>query len=270
MKNMRKKKFFVPLLIGFMMIFLVSSGVPVQAQTTNVWGLEEGDTYTYTYTYKYSGTGSGEGKSVYNYEIQRVEDWNNNNITDMAFTVEEIEEGGATWISRGMVMGSNNFDEVNLVEDIDSFTGIPDVFLPVDWVEATPSQLVDGGLNWTAAIEAINTAVVSPLVDYNATVDDDKVTVETATDRPHLYINGTEAAVGADYDVEQKTVWDKEKGILEEYSWTKTYNESLGLVIEKTVEKGGPGIMDTISDNAIAIAGLALAVLALLLIILKR
>ena len=261
---MKRKIVFPALFCLALLLMLGLSTVSTQAQPEiNIWGVSEGDTETYVETSEYKGTGSGKEVITYDIKIVKIDDFDLDNITDLVFTFEVEDGAGATlFLGTFLFPGDTVYDEDDLID--------ADILVPVAWVEATPSQLADGGLNWTAAIEAINTATTGPLVDYNATVDDDKLTIETATDRPHLYINGTDPTYASDYDVEETIKYNMKTGLLEEYTSVTTYNESYGLIIEEKITKGGPGIMDTLADNAIAIAAVGVAVLVLLIVLIKK
>ncbi|MFX0163625.1 MAG: hypothetical protein ACFE68_09935 [Candidatus Hodarchaeota archaeon] len=255
-----------------------TSVVNTQGETNNIWGVETGDELTYTVKDELQGTASAEDEYIYNFDILRVEDWLYNgspgedNITDLTWILK-IKSDNVLYVEMKVwVSGIYPFDEDSLTLEVRTGLSILMFFVPIDYVPTDPpTQIVDGGLNWTAAEEAINTAQESDyFTDFNMTTDGDNVKIVTTDDRDHLHVNGTDFFYYADYDQDMEFEWDKSTGLLQKAIITKTYNESLGLVEKTTITKGEKGILDSLSDNAIPIAALGLAFLALLIVIIKK
>lgn len=259
---MRNKKLLMPFLLSLVLAtILVTSAVQAQENADQLWGVVEEDEYTYTYKKAFKEVASGEEHITYKINIINLVDWDDDNLTDCEYALE-TDTGGAKTISLVTIHGNTTFT----VNDLMVFTGSMRFFVPIAWVNATAPQTQSGGLDWDEEINKINNASeTSLLVDFNATIDNDVVTIKTAEDREHQKVNGTNNITGETFDQQWTIEWDKSTGLLEEAEKITTYNET-GLVVEETVSKGGVGI-----SSAMVIASLALilSLVAIVLVIRK-
>ncbi|MEX2739149.1 MAG: hypothetical protein Q6356_008790 [Candidatus Wukongarchaeota archaeon] len=259
---MRNKRLVIPFLLSLVLVtILVTSTVQAQENTEQIWGVLEEEEYTYTYKKAFKETGSGEQQITYKIKIINLEDWDNDNITDCEYT-SETDSGGDKTLSLETIHGNTTFT----VNDLMVFNGNMKFFVPIAWVNITESQNQSGGLDWDEAINTINNAPKTELLaDFNATIEDNLVTIKTAEDRDHQKVNGTDTITGEAFDEQWTIEWDKSTGLLEEAERIRTYNET-GLVIEETVSEGGVGTSPTL------IAGIALifSILAIIAVIIKR
>jgi len=259
---MRNKKLLMSFLFSLVLAsILVTSAVQAQENADQLWGVEEEDEYIYTYEKAFKEVASGAEHVSYKISIINLEDWDDDNLTDCEYALE-IDTGGVKTLSLETIHGNTTFTYIDLMV----FTGSMKFFVPIAWVNATAPQTQSGGLDWDEAINTINNASeTSLLADFNATMDNDVVTIQTAEDREHLKVNGTDDITGQTFDQQWTIEWDKSTGLLEEAEKITTYNET-GLVVEETVSKGGVGISSTM---VIASLALILSLVAIIIVIRK-
>ena len=246
---MKRKNFLIVFSAVFFIALLAVATAPTAASPTNNWGVEEGDTLTY----KEEDT-FGDHSTVYEYEVTVVKiadlDAPTDDLDDLFYTEKTKLEGSEWGIGDGRLSGASLYDAGDIIA--------PDYpyILPIE--DAGPGVQ---GLDWADAksdIEAWETMLIYDRADV--TEDGDMFKVE-------LEDHGTYSDWG-DW-VETLTVeWDKSKGTLESFLLETVYDD-VGLTEKYEITKGSidGGL---VSPMILAGAALGLAVLALLIVLIKK
>ncbi len=249
---MKRKNFLMVFSAAFFIALLAVATAPAAASPTNNWGVDEGTTLTY----KAEET-VNDHSTVYEFEITvvTIADTDADNLDDLFWT-GKMKLDGADWgVDDDGISGSDFYTYGAILWPYSTFSLEP--ILPIDDDGPVPGAQ---GLDWTAAKTAIEALAPGTYDSVDVTEDGDMFKVE-------IEDHGSDS--WGDWDRAKTVEWDSAKGTLESFTDEYAY-EDAGITETIEVTKGSIGGGLPVSTNVIAIAALGLAVLALLMILIKK
>lgn len=247
---MRRKNFLLVFSAAFFIALLAVATAPTTAAPTNNWGVEADTTLTYKMEETY-----GDHSSVAEYEVTvvTVKDTTTggDDLDDLLFTWQVTYDGIEPEAGDGRIPGTVAYDYWDIIGPDYPF------ILPID--DQGPAVQ---GLDWADAKTDIEN-LEDPPYDYDkatVTEDGDKFKVEIETHGEVLH--------WGDFEETATIEWDTSKGTLESYSYEIVY-EDAGITETEEISKGSidGGL---VSPMILAGAALGLAVLALLIVLVKK
>jgi len=248
---MKRKNFLMVFSAAFFIALLAVAIAPTNASPTNNWGVSEGDTLTY----KAEET-SGDHSAVYEFELTvvTIDDWDADDLDDLFYTGKFKLDGADYGVLSDRLPGDDLYDYTDILWPYATFSLDP--IVPIDDDGTVPGAQ---GLDWADAKTALEALAPATYDSVDVTEDGDMFKIE-------LEDHGS--GTWGDWDRTKTVEWDSAKGTLESFMDEYVYSD---IDLTETVEvtkgsiDGGP-----VSPLILAGAALGLAVLALLIVLVKK
>ncbi len=250
---MKKKKVKLLFLLFFPMLCVIF--VPQsQAEITNIWGVNSGDSRTYRIGEDIRGSVEGVTLEFYvQYTVLSVMDVDANNFTDIIVRVIDLSADSVS-ITEYTLPDTDPFVFIfdmdgTYINDI-IFIGIQNILLlylavanPTIYPLVLPiTSNTTHGLNWTAALITINGSA-SPYTDYTGFDQGTRALVTYSAN------NQYDSNLLAYYNITGTILWDKITGWLISLEYIKTYEEDFGFSIHTSIKLGSPSTISTVGEK---------------------